>query len=114
MIVPAAPKEEKPETVMKKSGRPKKGEKVLGSGRKAGVPNKMNATVTENIIAVFNGLGGTHKMKLWAQKNETKFYQIYAKLIPVSIKGTLSTPLITVPLEYEEYLKIAKELSDEI
>jgi|PlaIllAssembly_1097288.scaffolds.fasta_scaffold00028_9 hypothetical protein len=55
-------------------------------GRPKGTLNKATGTAKENIMAVFNGLGGTSAMKKWAQENQTQFYQIYAKLIPADVK----------------------------
>jgi len=58
------------------------GGKRPGSGRKAGTPNKMSATVKENVIAVFDGIGGVDHMKQWAIDNPNNFYNIYAKILP--------------------------------
>ena len=58
------------------------GGKRPGSGRKAGVPNKMSMTVKENVIAVFDGIGGIEHMKQWAIDNPNNFYNIYAKILP--------------------------------
>jgi hypothetical protein len=58
------------------------GGKRPGSGRKAGTPNKMSATVKENVIAVFDGIGGVEHMKQWAIDNPNNFYNIYAKILP--------------------------------
>jgi len=55
-------------------------------GRPKGTLNKATGTAKENIMAVFNGLGGTSQMKKWAEENQTQFYQIYAKLIPADVK----------------------------
>ena len=58
-------------------------------GRTAGTPNKVTATVKDNIIAVFNRLEGTAGMAKWAMENQTQFYQIYAKLLPVDLNGSI-------------------------
>lgn len=55
-------------------------------GRKAGTPNKVTAVVKDNVLAVFNRLGGTSGMADWAEENKTEFYKIYARLIPAEIK----------------------------
>lgn len=57
-------------------------------GRAAGTPNKIGALAKDNIIAVFNRLGGTAGMARWAEKNQTEFYKLYARLIPVQMEGT--------------------------
>ena len=59
-----------------------RGGKREGSGRKPGVPNKMSATVKQNVIEVFEQLGGIEHMKQWAIDNPNNFYNIYAKILP--------------------------------
>jgi len=53
-----------------------------GSGRKPGVPNKLSATAKQNVIEVFEQLGGVDHMKQWAIDNPNNFYNIYAKILP--------------------------------
>ena len=59
-------------------------------GRVAGTPNKVSATVKDNIIAVFNRLDGTAGMAKWAEENPTQFYQIYAKLLPTDVNQNIT------------------------
>jgi len=54
-------------------------------GRKKGTSNKLNATVKDNVLAVFNRLDGTAGMAQWAKENQTEFYKIYARLIPSEV-----------------------------
>ena len=54
-------------------------------GRQKGTPNKVNATVKDNVLAVFNRLGGTAQMAIWATENQTEFYRLYSKLIPSEV-----------------------------
>jgi len=67
----------------KKSGR-RPGTKKTG-GRKKGTPNKISATVKDNVIQVFEQLGSVKGMVNWAKKNQTEFYRIYAKMLPVEV-----------------------------
>lgn len=62
-------------------------------GRQKGTPNKLSMTVKENVINVFDSLGGTEHMKEWAIENPTQFYNIYAKLLPTEITGDADNPL---------------------
>lgn len=57
-------------------------------GRKKGVTNKVNAEVKDNIIAVFNKIGGIDNMAAWAQKNSTEFYRLYGRLIPTDVNAS--------------------------
>lgn len=61
---------------------------VKTGGRVAGTPNKVNATVKDNVLAVFNRLGGTSGMAEWAEENKTEFYKLYGKLIPTNSELT--------------------------
>lgn len=65
-----------------------------GAGRPTGAKNKLGTTAKENIAAVFVRLGGTAEMAKWARENQTEFYKLYAKLIPVEVSGEGGGPLI--------------------
>ena len=63
-----------------------------GKGRPKGVPNKSTATMKAAIQSVYDRLqedsGEPHGHFLgWAQENETEFYKLAAKLIPIQIGG---------------------------
>jgi len=61
----------------------KSGPAKPGPGRPPGSKNKLGGQAKENIAAVFNRLGGTANMATWAVENQTEFYRLYARLIPV-------------------------------
>ena len=54
-------------------------------GRRKGTPNRITGTVRENVIEVFERVGGVSSMATWAQENRTDFYRLYARLIPTEI-----------------------------
>jgi hypothetical protein len=60
-----------------------------GRGRPKGTPNKIGALVKQNIIAVFEGIGGTKSMMTWARRNRTEFYKLYARLVPTQVMATV-------------------------
>ena len=60
-----------------------KGKKT--GGRRPGSPNKVASTAKDNIIAVFDKVGGRDKMAQWAEENQTEFFKIYARLLPVDV-----------------------------
>jgi hypothetical protein len=72
------------------------GGKREGAGRKPGVPNKLSASVKDNVIAVFNDLNGDNlgHMKDWAMENPTQFYNLYGKLLPVTLQGDAENPVV--------------------
>lgn len=64
-------------------------------GRQKGTPNKATKTVKENILSVFDKLGGDSAMVQWAMENPTHFYQLYAKLLPQDINKTVEHKIPT-------------------
>jgi hypothetical protein len=62
-----------------------------GAGRPKGATNKIPKQVKENIVAVFDELGGLDGMVEWARsdpKNQTEFYRFYSRLAPIEQKVT--------------------------
>lgn len=75
---------------MEEEKKENRGGKREGSGRKPGVPNKISATVKQNVINVFDRLGGEDHMTMWAAENPNQFYNIFAKLMPTQSElGTI-------------------------
>lgn len=73
----------------------KKGERR--GGRQKGTPNKVSRIARENLIAVFEQIGGVQAMTSWAQAEPTEFYRLYARLLPVEHVGEGGTgPIQTV------------------
>lgn len=70
------------------AGTSGKGHKSPGGSRK-GRPNRIGWVVKQNVLEVFELLGGVDGMVKWAKRNKTEFYRLYARLIPTEIVGTL-------------------------
>lgn len=68
------------------------------AGRPLGAKNKISGAAKENIAAVFVRLGGTAEMARWAKENQTEFYRLYARLIPVEHAGDITLNTFAVPL----------------
>jgi hypothetical protein len=69
-----------------------------GAGRPKGVPNKVSRQVKENIVSVFEELGGREEMVKWAKsddRNKTEFYRMYSRLAPIEqkVSGDAEAPL---------------------
>ena len=47
---------------------------------------KINARVKHNMIACFDRVGGLDALVQWAGANQTEFYRLWAKLLPVQMK----------------------------
>lgn len=59
-------------------------------GRKGRGKGKASRTAKENIIAVFERIGGYQYMARWAKQNPTEFFKLYAKLIPVQVDAEIA------------------------
>lgn len=59
--------------------------------------NHTTRSALENIQAVFVRLGSTAAMAAWARKNETEFYRIYARLLPIQVEAKT----ISISLSYK-------------
>ena len=66
-----------------------------GKGRKKGVPNRLTKSAKEAFACAFTGLGGARRLQAWAEENQTEFYRLYARLIPVEqqVTGADGSPL---------------------
>jgi len=56
---------------------------------------KLNRTVKETVLAVFNDLQSDPEVKLsaWAKNEPTEFYKIAAKLIPTEVAGNIDSKI---------------------
>ena len=56
---------------------------------------KLNRTVKETVLAVFNELQSdpTVKLSAWAKDEPTEFYKIAAKLIPTEVAGNIDSKI---------------------
>lgn len=54
-------------------------------GRKVGSRNKHTKTTLEQYASVFEGLGGVAAMLRWAKENETEFYKLHARTLPLDV-----------------------------
>ena len=72
----------------------KKGEKrPEGAGRKKGSANKTTVKVREAMELAFEGIGGVPALIKWAQDNQTDFYKLFAKLLPVQVEASVDGKL---------------------
>jgi len=80
-----------------------------GAGRKAGTPNKIPKTAKDNVVAVFEELGGIKAMAEWATSNKTEFYRgVYPRILPVDthVSGQLGS-YTAVPVSERDPLDAA-------
>lgn len=71
-----------------------KGKKT--GGRQKGTPNKVSRAVKDDVIAVFERLGGVEHMEEWARNNPGDFYKTLFKALvprPMEVSGPEGGPL---------------------
>ena len=56
-----------------------------GGGRTKGSVNKFTASAKEAFQIAFDELGGAKELARWAKTNQTEFYKLFSKLIPVDV-----------------------------
>jgi len=64
-----------------------KGQSGNAAGRKAGVPNKINATVKEMVLTALERAGGAEYLLKQATENPTAFLTLVGKVLPTEISG---------------------------
>ena len=84
----------------------------MPGGRPKGVPNKLSAQVKENIVHVFEQMGGVKKMTAWAEENQTEFFRLYARLAPTDVLVNITRS--AEELDDAELASIATGSSDRV
>ena len=62
-------------------------------GRQKGTPNKTTAKVKEAMELAFEGIGGVPALIEWAEDNQTEFYKLFVKLLPVQVEASVDGKL---------------------
>ena len=67
-------------------GKPRTG------GRQKGTPNKNTLAAKEAFQIAFDDMGGASALAKWAQENQSDFYKLYSRLIPMdtNISGSIT------------------------
>ncbi len=79
-------------------------------GRLRGTPNKLTRAFREAVQVAYEGVGGDNAFIAWARENQTEFYRIAARLIPLQVNGpndgrplpVLNIVLLTEPTRFAE------------
>lgn len=81
----------------------KKGE----GGRPSGAVNKLNRSFKEALRIAFDSIGGPAHLTAWARENQTDFYKIMARLIPVEVNASVNHVVQANELSDDELASIA-------
>lgn len=65
----------------------RKGQSGNPAGRPRGALNLLSRSTKANVQQCFEDMGGLPAFVKWAKKNQTAFYQLYAKLLPHEVSG---------------------------
>lgn len=79
--------------VIKTGGKRSVGDGTPGPGRPPGSQNKTTIAAKQAFQEAFDGLGGVDALVKWGKKNDTEFYRLYSRLIPLDMKhsGSIGT-----------------------
>lgn len=62
----------------------KKGERR--GGRQKGTPNKTTKAVKDALVEAFDCLGGIDSLVKWGMENQTEFYKLWIKVLPMQLE----------------------------
>lgn len=86
--------------------------------RKLGSKNNVTYDCKTSIMSVYEALGGAEGMLKWAQRNQTEFYKILAKILPrdidLTVKELPEARVYPLGLPNETELPAASEAVDSI
>ena len=64
-----------------------------GSGRKKGVPNKLNASIKEMIVGALCAAGGESYLLRQAEQNPVAFMSLLGRVLPLQVTGENGNPI---------------------
>lgn len=74
----------------------KSGGKRAGSGRKAGVPNKLTADLKSAILGALEAKGGQKYLETVATEDPRTFCALLGRVLPMTVQGDDDNPIKTV------------------
>ena len=71
-----------------------KGKPKTGGGSRKGVPNKTTKALKDMILGALDESGGQAYLALQARENPSAFMQLIGKVLPVTLAGDSTQPLV--------------------
>lgn len=69
-------------------------------GRPKGSKNRITSAVKDNIVRVFEDIGGRESMAEWAKANKDHFYSMYSRLAPKEVIADVEADLTIELVSY--------------
>lgn len=77
-------------------------------GRVKGTPNKFTSSFKQALQLAYDKIGGIETFATWARENQTEFYKIMARLIPVEVNASVNHVVQAAELSDDELAGIAR------
>lgn len=74
----------------------------MPGGRPKGSKNRITSAVKDNIIRVFEDIGGHQAMARWAKANPDAFYNMYGRLAPKEVIADVESDLTVQLVSYAD------------
>ena len=68
--------------------------------RTKGAKNRVSSAVKDNIIRVFENIGGHKAMATWANKNPDAFYRMYGQMAPKEVIADVAADVTVELISY--------------
>jgi hypothetical protein len=75
------------------NGFTKDGPRKAKGGKPKGCLNKTTISVKNALIEAFDLMGGVPALVKWARMNQTDFYKLWTRLLPIQVTGAEGGPL---------------------
>lgn len=92
-----------PDKPLLRDGRGKFAPGNQSGGKAAGTQNRITKEVKAILEKAFEGIGGLEAFVEWGKANQTEFYKLWAKMLPLHVKADLKT------VEVEELLNAGRQ-----
>lgn len=78
---------------LQNSGHFRPGQSGNPAGKPKGTQSKLTTSAKAAFAAAFEKIGGAENLAAWAQDNQTDFYKLFARMIPVEMTGEGGGPV---------------------
>ena len=75
----------------------------MPGGRPKGSKNRAGSAVKDNILRVFEDMGGRPSMVRWANSNQDEFYKMYGRLAPKEVIADVDADLTIQLVSYVDH-----------